>query len=67
MLKFSQNINTQIKERNSQGQLMIKYIQKGELKKLRQLVADMSGPDNIDFTSISGFKMTLKIDDQMEI
>ncbi len=46
---------------------MIKYIQKGELKKLRQLVADMSGPDNIDFTSISGFKMTLKIDDQMEI
>lgn len=27
----------------------------------------MGGPDKIDFTSISGFKTTLKIDDQMEI
>ncbi len=44
---------------------MIQYIQKGELNKLRKLVTEMGGPDKIDFTAISGLKMTLKIDDQM--
>ena len=52
MLKFCQTINKQNKDKYAQGQLMIQYIQKGELKKLRQLVGEMGGPDKIDFTSI---------------
>jgi hypothetical protein len=52
MLKFSQSINKKNKDRYSQGQLMIQYIQKGELKKLRQLVGEMGSPDKIDFTAI---------------
>jgi hypothetical protein len=31
---------------------MIGYIERGDLKKVKSLVAEMGGPKNIDFTSI---------------
>jgi hypothetical protein len=47
-----QAVNRAARDKREKGQVMIGYIERGELKKIRALVAEMGRPKNIDFTSI---------------
>ena len=49
------------------SQKIINAIQKGELRRLKEIISSYGGPDNIDFTAIQGLKGELRIDETIII
>jgi len=55
------------KNRLIMSQKIVTAIQKGELRRLREIISSYGGPDKIDFTAIQGLKAELKIDESIII